>query len=143
MRYVDDTFAMWQHEAEELEKFHQYLNRQHQSIQFTMEKESNNKIPLLDVQVERKDGEISTEVHMKKTHTDLYINYTSQHHPRTKTRVITCQRDRVENICDRGHMKSEKQHLREVFLANGYPRGVIHTISYTNTGKTSHNHRSR
>lgn len=74
--YVDDTFVLWQHGAKELEKFHQHLNGQHQSIQFSMERESDKKIPFLDVQVERKDGEISTEV---KTHTDLYINYTSHH----------------------------------------------------------------
>ncbi|XP_054709735.1 uncharacterized protein LOC129219380 [Uloborus diversus] len=41
-RYVDDTFAVWSHGEEELQLFLQHLNRIHPSIQFTMEKESNN-----------------------------------------------------------------------------------------------------
>ena len=49
VRYVDDTFVLWPHEADELETFHQHLNSQHPSIQFTME-ESEGKISFLDVQ---------------------------------------------------------------------------------------------
>ena len=72
VRYVDDTFVLWQHGADE---FHQHLNRQHKSIQFTMEKVSENRIPFLDVHVERKEGKLSTVVYRKRTHTDQYINY--------------------------------------------------------------------
>ncbi len=125
VRYVDDTFVLWQHGADELEKFLQYLNNQHHSIQFTMEKESESKIPFLDVRVERKEGKISTEVYRKRTHTDLYINFASHHHPHTKTGIIACLRDRAENICDGKNVRSEKQHLVKVFQANGYPKSMI------------------
>ena len=51
--YVDDTFVLWQHGEEQLETFHEHLNSQHSSIQFTKEVECDNKIPFLDVLVER------------------------------------------------------------------------------------------
>ena len=50
---MDDTFV---HGEDELDNFHHvhYLNTQHPSIQFTMEKESEGKIPFLDVIVKKK-----------------------------------------------------------------------------------------
>ena len=40
-RYVDDTFVIWPHGWDELHHFHQHFNRQHPSIQFTMEEEKD------------------------------------------------------------------------------------------------------
>jgi len=45
LRYVDDTFVLWPHGEDKLDAFHNHLNAQHQSIQFTMEKESDGRIP--------------------------------------------------------------------------------------------------
>ena len=42
VRYIDDTFVLWQHGVEELKKFYQHFNWQHQSIQFMMEKDTLN-----------------------------------------------------------------------------------------------------
>ena len=36
LRYVDDTFVIWPHSREELDKFLQHINQQHQNIRFTM-----------------------------------------------------------------------------------------------------------
>ena len=37
--HVDDTFVVWSHCREELQKFYDHLNSQHPAIQFTMEQE--------------------------------------------------------------------------------------------------------
>ena len=47
LRYVDDTFVLWQHGEEHLDEFLKHLNGLHHRIQFTMEKEDNQKIPFL------------------------------------------------------------------------------------------------
>ena len=77
--YVDDTFVLWPHGEDLLQAFHEHLNSQHPAIQFTMEMESEKKLPFLDVLVERSEEGISTSVYRKKTHTDRYIHFTSHH----------------------------------------------------------------
>ena len=49
--YVDDTFVLWPHSDEALDRFQEHLNNQHPSIRFTQEEESENKLPFLDVLV--------------------------------------------------------------------------------------------
>ena len=51
IRYVDDVFAVWPQKDRTLKDFHLHLNKQHPSIQFTMEEEDDNKIAFLDVLV--------------------------------------------------------------------------------------------
>ena len=43
-RYVDDTFCLFHSEADAVQFFH-YLNGRHINIRFTMEKESENRLP--------------------------------------------------------------------------------------------------
>ena len=51
LRYVDDTFtAVYK---DEIDDFHEHLNRQNAGIQFTKEIEENGKIPFLDCLVTR------------------------------------------------------------------------------------------
>ena len=52
-RYMDDTFVICPHGENALSVFHDHLNSQHPYIQFTMEVETNNCLPFLDVMVTR------------------------------------------------------------------------------------------
>ena len=70
LRYVDDTFVLWPHSLEELEQFHQYLNKRNVSIQFTIEHQKNNSLPFLDVLVQKQMNNFKTKIHRKKTHTN-------------------------------------------------------------------------
>ena len=74
MGYVDNMFVVWPHKDYHLNEFHDDLNNQHPSIQFTMEEESDNKIALLDILVERKGTTVLASVFRKKTHTNHYLN---------------------------------------------------------------------
>ena len=44
------------------------------NIKFTVEKEEDMKLPVLD-----EDGTLDTSVYRKKTHTDQYLNFRSEH----------------------------------------------------------------
>ncbi|XP_071510232.1 uncharacterized protein [Diadema antillarum] len=71
LRYVDDTFVVWQHGAEEINNFLQHLNSQHPSIKFTMDMENQGDIPFLDTKITRTaQGSLSHQVYRKPTHTD-------------------------------------------------------------------------
>ena len=100
LRYVDDTFILWDKNDDELQDFFQHLNSLRPSIKFTMEKEENNRLPFLDVMVEKGDNLIQTSVYRKQTHTGQYLNYLSNHSDNTKHGVIRSLVDRAITICN-------------------------------------------
>ena len=90
-----------------------------------MELEDDRKLPFLDVMVTRCEDRLSTSVYRKKTHTDRYIHFSSNHHDRVKRGVIQCLRSRATRICEAKDLEAEEEHLRMTFRKNGYPRGFI------------------
>ena len=68
LRYVDDTFILWPHQ-EDVQILMNHVNSIRPSIQFTMEKEQDNKLPFLDVQITRTEHGFSTSVYCKPTFT--------------------------------------------------------------------------
>ena len=106
-------------------EFLSFLNGRHGNIQFTMEEETDGSIPFLDVLV-KNEGSLSTSVYRKPTHTERYLHFSSHHHPRVKAGITLCLRDRAEKICGAGSsvLQVEKEHLKGVLQANGYPSKV-------------------
>ena len=75
-RYVDDTFCLFHSENQAL-LFFNYINSRHPNIRFTMEKETDHKIPFLDVLINNGTHFPVTSVCRKKTFTGLLTNYFS------------------------------------------------------------------
>ena len=76
-RYVDDTLTVLP--ANTVERFFTHLNSIKSHIQFTVEVESDGKLPFLDVLLMHDlDGSISTSVYRKPTATDKYLVTTTQ-----------------------------------------------------------------
>ena len=68
--YVDDTFFSFSSHSEALKFFHK-LNNLHTSLAFTMKEEKNDKLPFLDVLVERGESVFLTSIYRKPTFTGL------------------------------------------------------------------------
>ena len=64
-----------------------------------------------------------TSIYRKPTHTERYIPFSS--YPKTITGVLRCMKDRAHNICDSESRKLESHHLKDVFLANGFPARLV------------------
>ena len=73
--YVDDTFTILH--KDEIEDFHEHINRQNAHIQFTKEIEDNGKIPFLDCLVIRDNNSLQTTVYRKPTHIDRLLDESS------------------------------------------------------------------
>ena len=71
LRYVDDRFTAVH--KDEIDDFHEHLNRQNADIQFTKEIEENCKITFLDCIVTRHNNRLRTTIYIKSTHTDRLI----------------------------------------------------------------------
>ncbi|KAJ4434821.1 hypothetical protein ANN_23392 [Periplaneta americana] len=125
-RYVDDTFVVWPHGQDKLQEFLQHLNSIHANIQFTMEVESEGSLPFLDIHIHRKaDGTLGHGVYRKPTHTDLYLNALSLHHPSQKKSVLTSLLHRAIVISDINNLPAEMDHLRRTLQQNNYSRRDI------------------
>ena len=61
--YIDDTFVTFSSRNDALSFFHK-LNDLHPSLSFTMEEEKSNKLPFLDVLVERREFSFHTSVYI-------------------------------------------------------------------------------
>ncbi|GJQ74695.1 hypothetical protein Trydic_g21546 [Trypoxylus dichotomus] len=124
-RYVDDTFVVWPHGRDGLDRFLEHLNRVHPSIQFTMELEHNGELPFLDVRVNRAQARATTSVFREPTHTDRYLHNQSNHHPGQKNTVMRTLVERACRVCSEEQLKEELDHLRQALRCNGYPEDVI------------------
>ena len=126
-RYVDDTFVIWQHGSEKLNEFLQHLNSVHECIQFTMELESDEKLPFLDVLVYKKaNGNLGHTVYRKATHTDRYLHAQSHHHPTQIRSVANTLATRSKRIADEDNLIAERRHLQVALEMNGYPKKLFH-----------------
>ncbi|XP_063969468.1 uncharacterized protein LOC135157522 [Lytechinus pictus] len=128
LRYVDDTFVVWQHGAEETNNFLRHLNSQHECIKFTMEMENEGSIPFLDTKITRTaQGSLSHQVYRKPTHTDRYLNYRSFHHPSVLRSINKTLVKRAHEVSDQIHLRGELEHIKRVLKCNNYPSHKICT----------------
>ena len=93
-RFVDDVISVVS--QDEIVVLLQHLNSTESSMQFTVERETDGKLPFLDTCVQRTtDGKLETVVYRKPTHTDKYLSCNS-HHPRSHKSLLLqlCFRER-------------------------------------------------
>ncbi|XP_074027143.1 uncharacterized protein [Leptinotarsa decemlineata] len=126
LRYVDDTFIIWNHRNAELDTFLKHINNVSPSITFIMEKGVNNKLPFLDVLVKRTDTKWETSVYRKSTHTGQYLNQKSNHHQSTKRRIIKTLLDLAFELCNtKKGLEKELGFIKNDLQRNGYSRLMV------------------
>lgn len=85
-----------------------FLNSLLGSIKFIEESEKEEKLPFLDILLIRKlDGSLGRNVYRKPTHTNVYINSQSHHHPAQKWASLSTLVYRALNIADEQHLDEE------------------------------------
>ena len=71
------------------------------------------------------DGTLSTKIYRKKTHTDQYLHFNSNHHARQKIGIVSTLKKRMELITKEADKKDEEQHIERAFRNCGYPEWVV------------------
>ena len=124
-RFVDDCWAYFADEDCALE-FKRKLDNLHPSLKFTCEFELNASLPFLDVLVERVvDGGFVTSVYRKPTFTGMCLQWDSFCPVKYKIGLIRCLVNRALRICSVEKLSGELDFLRDMFLKNGYPAGIV------------------
>ena len=75
-RYADDTFLLFR-SKHHIEKFRNYINRQHKNIKFTSDTENENSISFLDIKITRDNNKFMTSVYGKPTISGVFTNFGS------------------------------------------------------------------
>ena len=116
-RYVDDTIVKQLNEH--VNKFLEHLNSIHLRIQFTHEEMKDNKISFLDVEIHLKeDKHVKLTIYRKKTHTDQYLNFESNHHISQKLGIINTFQHRINTIITDEKDKEEERRRVKSKLSN-------------------------
>ncbi|BHF83400.1 hypothetical protein SprV_0902654200 [Sparganum proliferum] len=124
-RYVDDTFVVFK--TTDIEHLKELLNSVDPDIQFTMEAETNNQLPFLDVLVRWcTTGQLQSAVFRKSTDTRQILHFNSNHPMSHKRSCVRNLFQRVETRCSTPEDKrTERMYLQDLFAANEYPRHFI------------------
>ena len=106
----------------------QHLNSIEPSIQFTVERDTDGKLPFLDTCVQRTtDGKLETVVYRKPTHTDKYLSFNSYHARSHKKSVVTTLFQRAENLTSNNDAReNECQYVTNVLKENNYPKSFLY-----------------
>ena len=126
-RFVDDVFEVVKRGVEEALTEHLNSIDATGSIKFTYEGESDGKLPFLDTLVARQpDGTLKTTVYRKKTHTDQYLAFDSNHPLNHKLGVVRTLLDRCSNVVsEEEDRKQEEEHVEQALRTCGYPKWAI------------------
>ena len=121
-RYVDDIFCIWPSALDPIfETFFNQLNNLSPSVSFTVEWESNSKLPFLDVLVHNVNGKLSFSVYRKPTHSGGYLHYFSKHPQYMKLSVAIGLFLRIFRISSNIYQQSDIDETFEILKRNGYP----------------------
>ena len=77
-RYIDNIFFIWGHGEEQLKEFINQINSFHPTIKFIADW-SKEKVNFLDVDVAVKNGVLSTDLFVKLTDTNQFLDPISWH----------------------------------------------------------------
>ena len=125
-RFVDDVISAVS--ENEIVVLLQHLNSIEPSIQFTVKRETDGKLPFLDTCVRRTtDGKLETVVYRNPTHTYKYLSFNSDHPRSYKKSVVTTLFQRPENLTSNNDAReNEPQNVTNVLKENNYPKSFLY-----------------
>ncbi|KAJ8911403.1 hypothetical protein NQ315_013540 [Exocentrus adspersus] len=115
--YVDDVFSIWPHGHNNLTVFLNFLNNIEPTIKFTLKLEESNKLPFLDVifsKILEINSNVQTNVYRKKTNTNRYLNFNSNHHLSIKKGVIKSFYDRAKLVSSNVNFSIKKKIILKI-----------------------------
>ena len=121
-RYMDDVLRNLK--KEDCEAKLGEINNLHKNLKFTMERESQNELPVLDMKVihNHETGELSSTWFRKSTDTGLVMNYYALSPKRYKRSVVSGFIHRIYRACSNWkHFHESLETAKRILERNQYP----------------------
>ena len=115
------------------------LNKQHNKIQYTIDKENGHKVlQFLDIKViNNGTGIYEFDVYRKDAITNVQVKPKSCHNPRILQGIFKGFVHRAMIICSDKYIKDELAFLKNVFVENGYKENILRKIIEEATSKST------
>ena len=124
LRYVDDVLLVTNKRCD-LDEILNNLNAVEPRIQFTVEKEEDQKLAFLDTMMHRTNHGVTFSVYRKPTNKDDFIHYFSGHSLRVKTGTVIGFYLRAYRTCSTEHLEGELEHITNAFKRLAYPESLL------------------
>lgn len=126
MRYVDDILTTVPEDKVDqiLEAFNDY----NPDVQFTIEKESNQRISFLELIIIRDGGSIKLDWYNKPSWSGRYINFESHLILAFKKNTVSLLAEKILVLSDPEFHEQNFQLLRNTLQSNGYPNKLTEDI---------------
>ena len=142
VRYIDDIFLV---ANAPLERALDIANDLVPEVKFTLENSSDRELPFLDTTVRFNEQAMSfsTSLYVKPSHSGHILPFNSSVPLLRKIGTMKTERLRALRNCSSGEgVAPALQVLAGKFVANGYPRELVHKHIYSNGTKTNRRNRS-
>ena len=126
-RYMDDIVR--EIKTENIDQKLNEINSYHPALKFTIEKETDNSLPFLDMKILRKDCKLSSTWYSKPTDTGLIMNFHSFAPEKYKHSVVSGFVYRIYRSCsswDNFHLSLER--AKKILNQNQYPEAFFEPI---------------
>jgi len=130
LRYIDDIFIA----INDINNIDQLIDslQSNSILKFTKELENNNKLPFLDVQLQRDDNSFTTSVYVKPTNSGFCLNGSSECSSAYKESTINAYINRaISHSKNENTLKIEIKRIKSLLMDNNYNIELIdRTIKY-------------
>ena len=135
-RYVDDILIIYNHNKTKIEGLLKCFNTLHPKLEFTIEKETDEKINFLDITVTRKPNHFYIDIYRKPTYTDAIIPSDSCHPFEHKIAAIRYLNNRMISyqLPPEGVIK-EHNKIKRILENNKYDTSILKTLNNKNQKK--------
>ena len=125
-RFIDDVFGLFKGSKTQFEEYVDWLNSLMRGVVKFKSNFSTNQVEFLDLVISIKDGKLKTNLFVKPSNSQLYLDFNSNHPKHCKTGIIYGQALRILERCsDKNDVDLHLENLRGKVLDRNYPQKTI------------------
>ena len=128
-RYVDDIIIIYDEQLSNIDTIFEEMNKIDNNIEYTIEKEHNNKINYLDLTIIKNNNKIEYDIYRKPTHTEICIHRDSRHPMQQKLSTFHSLIHRLRKIpMTKERYNKELNYIKNLAIKNGYSTHLINNL---------------